>query len=192
MLHVNDLTEKSDKFNSLVSQAAKEAQAIITHVRFQPTLFVFLGTSSGQIAYRVKKLLKRAYGNVPVLRTLWVDIDTDIDPLAQPWFTAAERAELSGLNPAAVIKNIDNYPAIKEWWPDTAQIKAGMLAGGGAPQQMQRKVPACFGKPGCEKARSVPCWRVTRKAASDSCSRHSASVFSILSMDAPPSRICDR
>src|SRR5690606_15502998 len=52
----------------------------------------------------------------------------------------------------------------------------------GAPQQMQRKVPACFGKPGCEKARSVPCWRVTRKAASPSCSRHSASVFSIFDM----------
>lgn len=137
MLHANDVTEKSDKFNNLVAKAAKEAQTIVTHVRFQPTLFVFLGTSSGQIAYRVKKLLKRSYGNVPVLRTLWVDIDTDIDPLAQPWFTASERVELSGLNPANVVKNIDNYPAIKEWWPDTTLLKAGMLAGGGSPQQMR-------------------------------------------------------
>jgi hypothetical protein len=136
MLRTTDLTEKSDTLNSLVSQIVNVTQ-VATQVRFQPTLFVFLGTSSGQIAYRVKKLLKRAYGNVPVLRTLWVDIDTDIDPLAQPWFTPSERAELSGLNPAAVIKNIDNYPSIKEWWPDTAQLKAGMLAGGGAPQQMR-------------------------------------------------------
>ncbi|MEI7848979.1 MAG: tubulin-like doman-containing protein, partial [Chloroflexota bacterium] len=109
----------------------------ITNVRFQPTLFVYIGTSAGQTAYRVKKLLNRAYGNVPVLRHLWVDIDSDIDPQAQPYFNSSERAELSGLNPAAVIKNIDNYPAIKEWWPDSTQLKAGMLAGGGSPQQMR-------------------------------------------------------
>jgi len=133
MLHITDQTEKYD---TLVNQVIKDAKTTI-QVRFQPTLFVYLGTSSGQVAYRVKKLLKRAYGYVPVLRHLWVDIDTDIDPLARPWFTAAERAELSGLNPAAVIKNIDNYPAIKEWWPDTSTLKAGMLAGGGAPQQMR-------------------------------------------------------
>ena len=134
MLHTTDKNEKS---NSLISQIAKEAQTIVTQVRFQPTLLIFLGTSSGQIGYRVKRLIQRAYGSVPVLRTLWIDIDTDIDPLAQPWFTAAERIELSGLNPAAVIKNIDNYPAIKEWWPDTTQLIAGMLGGGGSPQQMR-------------------------------------------------------
>lgn len=137
MLHISELTEKNDGFNSLVTQVMEKAQVLATHVRFQPTLFIYLGTSAGQIGYRVKKLLERAYGNVPVLRTLWVDIDTDIDPLAQPWFSAAERVELSGLNPAAVIKNIDNYPTIKEWWPDTTQLKAGMLAGGGSPQQMR-------------------------------------------------------
>ena len=130
---MQNTTDASEKSNNLVGQ---EAPAPI-RVRFQPTLFIFLGTSSGQVAYRVKKLLKQAYGNVPVLRFLWVDIDTDVDPLAQPWITPAERAELSGLNPAQVIKNIDNHPAIKEWWPDSAKLKAGMLAGGGAPQQMR-------------------------------------------------------
>lgn len=107
-----------------------------TQIRFQPTLFIFLGTSSGQIGWRVKKLIHQAYGNVPVLRFLWIDIDTDIDPMARPWFSSAERIELSGLNPAAVIKNIDNYPTIKEWWPG-AEVPAGMLAGGGSPQQMR-------------------------------------------------------
>lgn len=107
-----------------------------TQIRFQPTLFIFIGTSSGQIGWRLKKLLHRAYGDVPVLRFLWIDIDTDIDPLARPWFTAAERIEFSGLNPAAVIKNINNYPEIKEWWPGT-DVPAGMLAGGGSPQQMR-------------------------------------------------------
>lgn len=107
-----------------------------TQVRFQPTLFIFMGTSSGQIGWRVKKLLHQAYGDIPVLRFLWIDIDTDVDPLARPWFSSAERVELSGLNPAAVIKNIDNYPSIKEWWPG-AEVPAGMLAGGGSPQQMR-------------------------------------------------------
>lgn len=137
MLHVSDMTEKSEQFNNMIDQVAAEAKALLTQVRFQPTLFVYLGTTSGQVGYRVKKLIQRAYGNVPVLRHLWVDIDTDIDPLAQPWFSTSERVELSGLNPAAVIKNIDNYPSIQEWWPDTTFLKAGMLAGGGAPQQMR-------------------------------------------------------
>lgn len=106
-------------------------------IRFQPTLFIFVGTSAGQVGWRLKKLLREAYGEVPVLRFLWADIDTDISPLARPWFTSAERVELSGLNPAAVIKNIDNYPTIKEWWPESAGVKAGMLAGGGSPQQMR-------------------------------------------------------
>lgn len=107
-----------------------------TQIRFQPTLFIFMGTSSGQIGWRVKKLIHQAYGDVPVLRFLWIDIDTDIDPMAQPWFHSAERVELSGLNPAAVIKNINNYPTIKAWWPG-ADVPAGMLAGGGSPQQMR-------------------------------------------------------
>ncbi len=108
-----------------------------TQIRFQPTLFIFLGTSAGQVGWRLKKLLHRAYGSIPILRFLWIDIDTDIDPLARPWFSNQERVELSGLNPASVIKNIINYPSIKAWWPETANVRAGMLAGGGAPQQMR-------------------------------------------------------
>ncbi|MHC1733389.1 MAG: tubulin-like doman-containing protein [Bacteroidales bacterium] len=107
-----------------------------TQIRFQPTLFIFMGTSSGKVGWRVKKLIDQAYGDVPVLRFLWIDIDTDIDPMARPWFSSAERIELSGLNPAAVVKNIENYPSIKEWWPG-ADVPAGMLAGGGSPQQMR-------------------------------------------------------
>lgn len=108
-----------------------------TQIRFQPTLFIFLGTSAGQVGWRLKKLLQRAFGAIPVLRFLWIDIDTDIDPLARPWFSNQERVELSGLNPASVIKNINNYPSVKSWWPETANVRAGMLTGGGAPQQMR-------------------------------------------------------
>jgi len=136
MLHKNNQANTNQANHPPVSHVRVETQNV-THVRFQPTLFFFLGTSSGQIAYRFKQSMRRAYGDVPVIRTLWVDIDTDIDPLAQPWFTATERVELSGLNPVAVIKNIDNYPTIKEWWPDSVQQKPGHLTGGGAPQQMR-------------------------------------------------------
>lgn len=107
-----------------------------TQIRFQPTLFIFMGTSSGQIGWRLKKLLHQSYGDVPVLRFLWIDIDSDIQPNAQEWFSKDERIELSGLDPAAVIANVDNYPTIKEWWPGTS-VPAGMLAGGGSPQQMR-------------------------------------------------------
>lgn len=107
-----------------------------TQIRFQPTLFVYVGTSAGQIGWRVKKLLHHAYGDVPVLRHLWIDIDTDIASEARPWFTPAERVELSGFNPAAVVHNLQHYPQIKEWWPG-ASTPAGMLAGAGSPQQMR-------------------------------------------------------
>lgn len=107
-----------------------------TQIRFQPTLFIYIGTSAGQIGWRFKKQLHRAYGEVPVLRHLWIDIDTDIDPQARPWFSAAERVELSGFNPAVVAHNLDHYPQIKEWWPEVS-VPAGMLAGGGSPQQMR-------------------------------------------------------
>lgn len=107
-----------------------------TQIRFQPTLILLLGTSAGKIGWRTKQLLYQAYGDVPVLRYLWVDIDNDIDSQARPWFSANERVDLSGYNPAAVVKNLDHYPTIKEWWPD-ARVPAGMLAGGGSPQQMR-------------------------------------------------------
>lgn len=136
MLHTNNQTDTNQANHRPVSHVPVETQNV-THVRFQPTLFLFLGTSSGQIAYRFKQSMRRAYGDVPVIRTLWVDIDTYIDPLARRWFTAAERVELSGLNPAAVIKNIENFPAIKEWWPYNTQLKAGSLNGPGSPQQMR-------------------------------------------------------
>ena len=46
-----------------------------TEIRFEPTLFLLLGTSSGQVGWRLKELLRRAYGDIPILRFLWVDAD---------------------------------------------------------------------------------------------------------------------
>ena len=108
-----------------------------TQIRFQPTLFICLGTNSGEVGWRVKKSLQRAYGKVPVLRHLWIDIDNAVTQTARPWYSAAERVELSGFNPAAVARNIDYFPAIREWLPETAKLPTVMLTGGGSTQQMR-------------------------------------------------------
>ncbi len=98
-----------------------------TEIRFEPTLFLLLGTSSGQIGWRLKELLRRAYGDIPILRFLWVDADTTIDPEIAPWFSNAERAELVGFNGDAVLANLNNFPTIKAWWNRDSRLKAGFI-----------------------------------------------------------------
>jgi len=99
-------------------------------IRFEPTLFLFLGTSPGEVGWRLKELLYQAYGEVPVLRFLWVDADITIEPRAARWFKPMERAELVGFNGAEVVANLDNYPAIKAWWPRESRLKPGFILRG--------------------------------------------------------------
>lgn len=106
-------------------------------ITFQPTLFICLGTSSGEIGWRLKKRLQQAYGDVPVLRHLWIDLDSYISPEEKPWYAANERVPLWGYSPAEVIHNLENFPAIREWWPETNNLRPGMLVGDGAPKQMR-------------------------------------------------------
>lgn len=98
-----------------------------TEIRFEPTLFIFLGTSSAQIGWRLKDLLRKAYGDVPILRFLWVDADSMIDPYMASCFLPVERAELTGFNADAVLANINNFPAIRSWWPRDSRLKAGFI-----------------------------------------------------------------
>jgi hypothetical protein len=98
-----------------------------TEIRFEPTLFVFLGTSSAQIGWRLKELLRKAYGDVPILRFLWVDADSTVDPHISSWFVPVERAELTGFNGDAVLANINNFPTIRNWWPRESRLKAGFI-----------------------------------------------------------------
>ena len=98
-----------------------------TEIRFEPTLFIFLGTSAGQIGWRLKELLRRAYGDIPILRFLWVDADSTMDSYAAGWFSPMERAELVGFNGDAVLSNLGNYPTIREWWPRDSRLKAGYV-----------------------------------------------------------------
>jgi len=98
-----------------------------TEIRFEPTLFICLGTSPGQVGWRLKDLLREAYGDVPILRFLWVDADSTIDPYLASWFLPVERAELTGFNGDAVLANINNFPAIRNWWPRDSRLKAGFI-----------------------------------------------------------------
>lgn len=129
---MSDFTENPN--NLIPSNNANPAPIELT---FQPTIFLYLGTTPGEVGYRLKKLLHRAYGDVPIIRHLWIDLDSKIIPQARPWFRSDERAELSGVDPAAVIKNIDYYPSIKEWWPTGSRLPAGKLTSDGANLQMR-------------------------------------------------------
>lgn len=99
-------------------------------IRFEPTLFLFLGTSAGQVGWRLRELLHRAYGPVPVLRFLWLDTDQDVDPAAARWFSSAERVELVGFDGDAVLANLNSFPAIKAWWPVGSRLKPGTVTQG--------------------------------------------------------------
>ncbi len=96
-------------------------------IRFEPTLFLFLGTSPGQIGWRLKELIRRAYGDIPVLRFLWVDADSTVDPFVASWFRNGERAELNGFNADAVLVHLGNFPAIQTWWPRDSRLKPGYI-----------------------------------------------------------------
>ena len=101
-----------------------------TEIRFEPTLFIFLGTSSGQVGWRLRELFRQAYGDIPILRFLWIDADSTIDPQAASGFRPSERVELVGFNGDAVLSNLNNYPAIKAWWPRNTRLKAGFISRG--------------------------------------------------------------
>jgi len=104
-------------------------------INFQPTLFIFIGTTSGQIGWRLKKQLVDLYGKIPILRYLWIDTNNTIEPRAAQWFDASERVELTGFDPAGVIAHLQNYPTIKSWWPN-AKVNPGVMFSG-APSQMR-------------------------------------------------------
>ena len=104
---------------------------MVTEIHFEPTLFIFLGTSAGQIGWRLKSLLHKAYGDIAVHRFLWIDSDGTIDPTAAEWFDPlTERAELAGFDGDAVIASLDAYPHIKAFWPKNSQLKPGFIERG--------------------------------------------------------------
>ena len=101
-----------------------------------PTLIIMEGTTAGKIGYRVKQSILKHYGDIPIIKYLWVDTDVNIPGGAQNWFSEDERAELVGYNANEILQNIENYPTIQEWWPQNAHVQAGKITRGAA-QQMR-------------------------------------------------------
>ena len=107
-------------------------------IRFDPTLFIFLGTTAGKVGWRLKQLFKEAYGDIPIVKFLSLDIDSNIEEQGSKFFDRnSERIELSGVDPSVVVEHLDNHPFTKAWWPKFAP-PPGMLSGaGGSPRQMR-------------------------------------------------------
>lgn len=105
------------------------------NVQITPTLFIFMGTSSGDIGWRIKKLIKESYGDIPVIRFLWIDTDSRVDSDASKYFTEDERIVLTGFNIHEVLSHLENYPEIEAWWPQNTEIKGYVSMG--APEQMR-------------------------------------------------------
>jgi hypothetical protein len=106
------------------------AGQVPTEVHFDPTLFICLGTSAGEVGWRLRRLLSQVYGEVRVLRYLWLDTDRTVDPAAAPYFSANERVELEGFDGNEVLAHVDAYPAIKAWWPRDSRLKPGFIRRG--------------------------------------------------------------
>lgn len=110
----------------------------LVKVKLNPTLFVFLGTTSAEVGWRLKKLFTQAYGDIPILKYLFIDIDTGFNQEGREIIdNYTERVQLNGFDPNRIIEHIDNHPYIKAWWPENAP-SAGFLTGsGGSPRQMR-------------------------------------------------------
>lgn len=107
-------------------------------ISFDPTLFIFLGTTSGKVGWRLKKLFNDAYGEIPIVKFLWMDIQSIPEQQSARVFDKnRERIELSGSNPSTVTENLDNHPFIKAWWPAVSPPPGLLNGGGGSPQQMR-------------------------------------------------------
>jgi hypothetical protein len=101
-------------------------------LKLDPTLFVFLGTSSAEVGWRLRKLLENAYGEVPIFRYFWIDTDSNVEQNALEWLESGyvERSEIGDFNASEVLRNIDKWRHIKTWWPENSRIKPGHLGRG--------------------------------------------------------------
>ncbi|MBN1667884.1 MAG: hypothetical protein JW862_12380 [Anaerolineales bacterium] len=99
-------------------------------IHLEPTLYIAAGTSAGQVLWRIKQLQQQVNGEIPIHRYFWVDTDQNIDPGTAQWFTAMERATLTGFSGDQVLANLRMYPEIKDWWPQSSRLKPGFIRHG--------------------------------------------------------------
>ncbi|HOR19645.1 MAG TPA: tubulin-like doman-containing protein [Brevefilum sp.] len=108
----------------------------MVRIRFKPTLYIFSGTKAGKVGWRLKKLLYNAYGDIPVLKFLFMDIDRAVDQEQEDLVdNRRERVEMSGYDVAMIRQYLDDHPYIKAWWPE--HVNPGGVMGAGAKNQMR-------------------------------------------------------
>jgi hypothetical protein len=102
---------------------------------FYPTLIIGLGGTGQKVVRRVKRRLREAYGDVPIIRYLVVDTDSTANQPGEEPLEDYERVEIRGFDLNQVVENLEMYPSIREWWP-SPDLKPGFIRGG-SPQQMR-------------------------------------------------------
>jgi hypothetical protein len=111
-------------------QKPRSSDPVATEIRIEPTLFIFLGTSAGQVGWRLKQIIRQAYGDIPVIRYLWIDTDSTLEPVAARFFEDQERATLIGFDGDEVLAYLNMYPAILQFWPRNSRLKPGFIRRG--------------------------------------------------------------
>lgn len=101
------------------------------HIYLTPSLFIYLGTSPSEVGWRLKQQIEHSYGDVPIFRHLWIDVNANIErPEVARWFSAIERVELAGFTADEVLANLDAYPTIRAWWPRDSRLRPGYVRDG--------------------------------------------------------------
>ena len=101
-------------------------------IKFSPALYVFLGSSPAEIGWRIKKFQDDAYGDLPIFQYVWVDTDTKETTDVAAWTKSGNVtvANMGHVRGAEILKRLDEYPAIKSWWPKNSKIRPGTFSRG--------------------------------------------------------------
>lgn len=89
-------------------------------IQIRPTLVVGLGGTGFQVVCRLKqKVLALCGEDVPIR---FLVLDTDPPDLQKSVLEPNEFMNVSGFDAAPVLKNLDQFPAIRNWWPDNLKV----------------------------------------------------------------------
>ena len=102
---------------------------------FSPTIIIGLGGTGQKVVRRVKRRLREAFGDVPIIRYLVIDTDSTANQPGEEPLEDHERVEMRGFDLNQVLENLERFPSIREWWP-ASDLRPGFIRGG-APQQMR-------------------------------------------------------
>jgi hypothetical protein len=107
--------------------AYNKGDDMATNIFIEPTLLVGLGTTGSRIVAETRRQMRAAYGDLPTLAFLSIDVDDSTDPAIVPHFDPSERIALVGFNADEVLANLPRFPAISAWWPTATRLKPGQV-----------------------------------------------------------------